>query len=98
VTVINYGANSTKHARFGLTVPPGLEVLGVTTTEGSCTHGASEVRCYLGRLTPAVDVSVRVRLGALRSGTARVRTRVFDTWTTDDFLADNHPRLITHVG
>jgi uncharacterized repeat protein (TIGR01451 family) len=68
MTVTNRGASSALGVMLTNTLPPGMTLLSVTRTQGSCTNESGRVICALGTLAASSGAVVTVGLRADQAG------------------------------
>ncbi len=87
VTVTNQGPDTASGVTLNDVVPAGATGIGATTTQGTCTPGATDVSCTLGSITNGGSVTVTITFTAPAAGgtnTATVSAAELDPDSSDN--------------
>jgi uncharacterized repeat protein (TIGR01451 family) len=70
IVVTNLTARTAPVATLADTLPPGMTVVGITSTRGSCSSAGGSVSCAFGTLPPNGGAMVRITVRPTLAGTA----------------------------
>ena len=79
ITVGNDGGASAPNVVVEDTLPQGLFIVGLSSTQGTCSHAQRAVTCTIGSLTPLGSVTVNITAVTLRSSGQVTNTACVET-------------------
>ena len=93
-TAANSGPDQSGSVTLRTALSPGLQVLAVTSSQGTCENSNGIVICSLGTLDPAGAATVTVVVQAMEAGTASSRAALLVEGS--DRLSENNEVIASH--